>query len=298
MSIIYYLRCGIFVILMCYLVACKDEPRLVLAEGIAKSDSEVNYRLVIMTSTNRRIELINLQEPVQLINSTGHDISYIDGSGVVWTISLIDRKPIKLVDLGHPVQEDVIGKYLLKKKEHRLFYIENRTPSKQNSSDSIYSLNCISFDGNRSTLFTGNGKAFSMQQLSKNTFLLSTSQGMLNIDISTGKYKRLLPYISKTETVLLFDKYIVNQHYDDHYIVDVIENISGNKQIILNHQVNNGFGIVADFDPHSKELLLIEVSKNQVQNRLVIIAVGHRTGTELYRSDIIGSASFLKDVSD
>ncbi len=77
------LKIGLAVVLTVFSVACKEQPCVVLVEGVAKSNAVVDYRMVLLSPMGEKTELAKFQESVDLIQCSGHDVSYIDRGGNV-----------------------------------------------------------------------------------------------------------------------------------------------------------------------------------------------------------------------
>ena len=280
----------LFVLLL--IVSCKQETVIVAADGIIKSKTEMEYRIVLLESDKKPSIVNKFKDPVEIIWSSKTEFAYIDHQGDVWEVSLSDLSPRLLLNTGYLRNEDTIGKFILKRNEKKLYYAINSYPP---SSVRTYSLNCVPFGGKRRTLFAGEGRVYAIKQLSDNNIQMVTSAKTIDINISSGKIIRSSDNTKGSRIIFHSAHYAAHQKYDNYrnHVVEIFNHNLIDKPA-MHYRMDKGFGIPFDLDESSMELLLVEVrvSSDKIPDRLVITNT-QGTASEIYRSDIICSARFL-----
>ena len=235
------------------------EPFAVTVDGIIKSDTEMEYRIVLLSRSDKPVIVKRFNDIVNLIWSSEEEFAYLDQQGYVWMMALSDLSPRFLLDTGYIPHEDVSGRFILKKSEKKLFYIIN---SHSPSSPRMFSFNCVPFKGKRQTLFLGSGKAYAVKQISDNIFRIVTLINTVDIDITSGETTFFKNDTKGSIPAFFTPNYIVKHRYDSNRnkVLEVMGN-DGNDLPVLQYTINkkSGFGLPADLDENSKGLLLIEV---------------------------------------
>lgn len=271
----------------------KLKPFAVTVDGIALSDTEMEYRIVVLSHAGEPVIIKKFKDIVDIIWGSEKEFAYLDQQGNVWEVALSDLSPNLLLNIGYLPKEDAVGNFILNYSDKKLYYIINSYPP---SSDPIFSFNLVPFNGKRQTLFSGRGKAIAIKQLSGNIFRIITSINTFDIDITTGKTTE--PERDKEDSRVVFysSNYFVTQKHDvSGYAAEVFRNTKTDNPV-LKYKMNreSGFGLAVDLDENRKELLLIEVAPPDTpSNRLVTVNFGGIV-KEIYKSTLIGSARFLR----
>ncbi len=273
-------------------VSFEEKPVIVAADGIIKSETEMEYRLVLFAPGKKPYLLKKFKAPVEIIWSTETEFTYIDHQGNIWQMSVSDPSEKLLLKTGYERHEDTIGKFIIKNRENKIYYVINSFPA---SSGHTYSLYCAFFGGKPATLFKGEGRVRAIKQLSDTIIQIVTFANTIDVDISSGKVIRSSPNTNGSRLMFFSAGYSVKDKYnaDRNYAAEIFNNNRIDKPA-FEYRMEKGFGIPFDFNENSRELLLVEVNvlPDKIPDRLVTID-SNGTVSEIYKSDVIGSACFL-----
>ncbi len=75
--------------------AAGDQPLAIAVDGIIKSKTEMEYRIVLLSSKEKPRMVKKFKEIAEIIWGSKKEYAYLDQQGYVWMVTLADLSPIK-----------------------------------------------------------------------------------------------------------------------------------------------------------------------------------------------------------
>jgi hypothetical protein len=266
---------------------------IVLVEAVQKDESSVSYRMMHLFADGRKQELASLPDLFELVQCRDGMVTYVDGKGNIWSLTTWQgATPNVLARTTFSTQEGMIGKVLLSQEESRFYAVNNSAPGNLKANNR-FQVKVFHFDGRESVIASEDGRAYAIHALSPNMLEVVSSKGLFQVDTSSVKTVRIVPFDSGDlpYLALIRDGYSLFSR-DGGRLIQVKEGLFG--ETVFRYKVDSGFGIVLDFDGNKKVALITVVAPDFGGDRLVEF-FGSGAEREVYRgSGAIGSACYMR----
>jgi hypothetical protein len=288
--------------------ACAENPStsIVFVEAVPQNETSVSYRMMYLSADGNKRELLAaLREPVDLIQCRDGTVTYVDREGGIWSLGLQSATPDLLARTTFSAPRETVGKVLLHQEENIFYAVINSHPGNRNlKANNRFQLKAFHFDGRERIIASGYGIAYAVYDFSPNALEVVSSNGLFEVDTSSLKTTRIVPFDSGDlpHLALIRDGHSVFS-LDGGRLIQVKRGLFG--KTVLHYKVNpNFFGVVHDFDDRKKAVLISIVDPgfivdssfrgDRVVERVVEI-FGSGAEREVYRANgAIGSACYMR----
>lgn len=272
-------------------LSARGHSDVVLVAPIVRSEDISGYALVRLSDQiNAPITLKTSKDPLEPLACDETSIIYLDQKGAIWRLPAGSDDPVLLGATRFVPNESPIGKTILDFENRALFAVDNSFPGKTARwPDHRFSIAKYSFDGQRTEIGSGDGKAMALWRISADVIEVVASKGLVDYDLKKRLSSKIAPIAPSplAEVVLVKSGYGI---FSNDRVVRVRKGLDG--PLVAEFAAIGGIREVADIDADAGTVLSIYINDEFTVAR--IDELDMRTGgvRERYTAKGIGTARY------